>query len=83
MLELEGLLTSKTKKDLLVYTRSFNVKVRQSDLKAVIVGRILSYRKLGLTSGIADDDDAEASGVLLSEQERLKLESLPSFFCRW
>ena len=62
-----------------MYTRSFNVKVRQSDPKAVIVGRILSYRKLGLTSGIADDHAAEASGVLLSEQERLKLETLPSF----
>ena len=39
----------------------------------------MSYRKLGLTSGIADDDAAEASGVLLCEQEHLKLETLPSF----
>lgn len=81
--ELEGLLGSKTKKELVAYAKHHNVKVTQSSTKAVFIGRLLSYCRIGLTSrsrsaDAGEDDEAESGGVLLTDHERLALEALPS-----
>ena len=82
--ELESLLTIKTKAELLSYAKSFGVKVRQSDKKAVILGRILSYCNLGLTaerslSSTSEAEGSSAGALLLTESDRQLLSSLPSF----
>ena len=87
LLELEHLLVKKKKTELVEYGRSFSVKFRRSDVKAVILGRILSYRKLDLTKSVdvvADGRDTEdgrstVPHVLLTAQERDQLAALPPF----
>ena len=75
--ELECLLVAKSKGELSRYARRFNVKVRQGNSKAVILGRLLAYCKLGLT-GDGDSEDEQLAEILLTDDDRALLASLPS-----